>query len=163
MIWALCVVSLRWLIHAYLFFEKIVVHSPQTPSLQQKVTHTLVSSPTLEIIRVKLLRCIYILREIMCMYICVYATTHTHIYTYIVYFDYCSSLYLPDVIFLESWGWESCGTLSFAVDSWGKGRQAAIVGSSKSSWKDLHSVFGHCFLLLLQLSERNINYRKLFQ
>lgn len=102
MIWALCVVSLRWLIHAYLFFEKIVVHSPQTPSLQQKVTHTLVSSPTLEIIRVKLLRCIYILREIMCMYICVYATTHTHIYTYIVYFDYCSSLYLPDVIFWKA-------------------------------------------------------------
>lgn len=98
----------------------------------------------------------------MYMYICHY--THTHIYT--VYFDCCSPLYLPDVIFWKAGGgvgWESQATLSFTVVLCGRGRQGAILGSDKSFWKDLHSAFGHCFFFFLQFSERNISYNKLFQ
>lgn len=141
MISALCVISLGWLIHAYLFFEKIVV--PSFPKLHpcSRKSHEL--------------NCCTVYTYIERWCVCIYVTTHTHV----IYFD-CCSLYLLDVIFWKARGgvgWESHGTLSCTVVSWGKGRRGAIVGSSKSSWKDLHRVFGHCFLLLLQLSERNTN------
>lgn len=162
MIWALCVISLWWLIHAYLFFGIIVVHPKSTHTAE---SHSYLSASTLEITRVKLLHCIYIQREIVCMYICIYATTHIHT----VYFD-IKVVHLYILHILQMWffwkagggvRWESHSTFSLTVVSWGKGRRGAIVGSYKS-WKDLHSVFGHCFFLFLQLSERSINYIKCF-
>lgn len=77
-----------------------------------------------------------------------------------------ASLYLPDVISGKLGGQGGQGSQvpgSLTAALCGKGRQGAILCSYKSLWRDLHSVFRCCFLLSLQLSERNINYSQLFQ
>lgn len=142
------------------FWKDCGILFPQTPPIQQKVTHTWVSASTLEITQIKLLHHIYIYREVVCMYICIYVTAH--IYSILWLFSFLSST----CDFLESSGgvgWKFQGTLFFTVVSCGRGKGGASVGSYKYFWRDLHSVFGHCFFLFLQLSERNINYSKLFQ
>lgn len=78
-----------------MFFEKIVVSS-----LPRLHPYSRMSASALEITRVKLLHHIYIHREIGCLCMYMYICHYTHIY--IVYFDCCSPLYLPDVIFWKA-------------------------------------------------------------